>query len=58
MQHPDGARTIVWMRNGRIRLAIVGSALAIAAGGGAAAGESAGQPAKASPQATQSQGER
>lgn len=33
LDHPDGTRTLVWSRRGRIRIAVIGSALAIAAGG-------------------------
>lgn len=38
LEHPDGSRTIVWVRNGRIRLAILSSAAVLAAGGTGAYG--------------------
>ena len=40
LQHPDGSKTLVWVRRGRIRLAVLGAAAALAAGG-AAAGDTA-----------------
>jgi hypothetical protein len=38
LEHPDGSRTIVWVRNGRIRLAVLGSAAVLAASGASALG--------------------
>jgi hypothetical protein len=38
LEHSDGSRTLVWVRNGRIRLAILGSAAVLAAGGTGAYG--------------------
>jgi hypothetical protein len=46
--HPDGSRTIVWVRRGRVRLAVIGSAAVLAAGGAAYAtpgDDQAGPPA-------------
>jgi hypothetical protein len=36
LEHPDGSRTLVWMRRGRIHLAVLGTAAALAAGAPAA----------------------
>jgi hypothetical protein len=38
LEHSDGSRTLVWVRKGRVRLAIVGSAAVLAASGAAASG--------------------
>ncbi|MFL5781932.1 MAG: hypothetical protein ACJ760_11520 [Thermoleophilaceae bacterium] len=32
LEQPDGARTLVWVRRGRVRLAVLGSAAVLAAG--------------------------
>jgi hypothetical protein len=53
LEHPDGARTIVWVRNGRIRLAVLGSAVVLAAGGAGAYG-AAGDNQPPAPSADQS----
>jgi len=49
LEHPDGSRTVVWVRNGRIRLAVLGSAAVLAASGGAVAGAAADQHRAAPP---------
>jgi hypothetical protein len=33
LSYPDGSRLMVWTRRGRVRVAVVGATLAIAAGG-------------------------
>ncbi len=38
LEHPDGARMVVWSRRGRLRLAVLGSSLALAAAGAAGCG--------------------
>jgi hypothetical protein len=38
LKRPDGARTLVWVRRGRIRWAVLGSSLALAAAGVAGCG--------------------
>jgi hypothetical protein len=38
LQRPDGARALVWVRRGRIRWAVLGSSLALAAAGVAGCG--------------------
>src|SRR4051794_1061149 len=44
LEHPDGARMVLWNRGGRVRLAVIGSALALAAGGVAGCGSADGTP--------------
>jgi hypothetical protein len=53
LEHSDGSRTIVWVRKGRIRLAVLGSAAVLAAGGSAAYG-AAGDDQPVAPSADQS----
>ena len=38
LEHPDGSRALVWVRKGRVRLAVLGSAAVLAAGGAVASG--------------------
>ena len=38
LEQPDGSRTLVWVRQGRIHLAVLGTAAALAAGGVASTG--------------------
>jgi len=52
LELPDGSRTLVWVRKGRIRLAILGSAAVLAAGG-AAAYRAAGDENQSAPSADQ-----
>jgi hypothetical protein len=56
LKHPDGSRTLVWARRGRMRLAILGSATVLAGGGAyavgnASSGSSAAGTANAGPAA-------
>jgi hypothetical protein len=53
LEHPDGSRTMVWVRRGRIRLAVLGSAAVLAASGTGAYG-AAGDDQPVGPSADQS----